>query len=500
MAYRYGVKLGVKNALIGLSTAVLGFSPLANAQGANNPSPQLSPRVVHGVDGKVGQFVYLAALLGTRELQQKGAFQAQFCAATLTSPTTLVTAAHCVVDQKTGEQIAAAEITAGFTRNLVSAGIRLIGITHVNVHPEYEIETSENDISVLTLASPVADIPILTPLTPELAGAYTAAGRAAQVAGWGNTAVSGKKFTSVFQVGNLVIFPEKSCGGARRYRIDGVTFNGFGGRESDNTVMLCAAGVSSNQEIVDACQGDSGGPLIADGSAGPRLVGVVSWGEDCASTYPGVYSRVSALNIFLQKAGAMPRSIPTVAPTVEVMPLLDRIRVIITAGQDGIVVTAYAVTATGPNPNDSSQTQTFTCFAAPTKPSVTGRCTITGLSTGIEYAITAISASDQGNSPPSNPIIVVPSDQPFAGNIGSVKFTGTTAKFRVTKSFPNSSQIRAERVLCSPVGSGATRSARISNNSAVVRNLRKSRYRCVVRIATEAGSANSPVKKIRRPR
>ena len=98
--------------------------------------------------------------------------------------------------------------------------------------------------------------------------------------------------------------------------------------------MLCAAGVSSNKEVVDACQGDSGGPLVVDASAGPRLVGIVSWGEDCASTYSGVYTRVSALNTYLQNAGAIPLSIPTLAPSVTVIPLLDQLKVRIPAGTD----------------------------------------------------------------------------------------------------------------------------------------------------------------------
>jgi hypothetical protein len=70
----------------------------------------------------------------------------------------------------------------------------------------------------------------------------------------------------------------------------------------------------------------------------------------------------------------------------------------------------------------------------------------------------------------------------------------------VTTSLTNGSQIKAERVLCSPAGAGAIRSAQIFNNSAVVQDLTRSRYRCVVRIFTEAGSAKSPVTKIRLPR
>ncbi len=485
---------------MGVITVTLLAFPLANVQGVTPRSSEFSPRVVHGVDSKVGEFPFLAALLETKELQQKGAFQAQFCGATLTSPTTLVSAAHCVVNQKTGEKTSAADITAGFTRSLDSSNIRLVQVVDVNVHPGYDIETSQNDISVLTLATPVNDIPILDPLIPELAAEYTAAGGSAQVAGWGNTVASGNKYPTVFQIGELVVFPDASCGGGKRNVINGITFNGFSSREVDDNVMICAAGVNASKQIVDACQGDSGGPLIATGSAGPRLVGVVSWGEDCASKYPGVYSRVSALNAFLQNAGAMPISIPTVAPTVSVTPLLGELKINMTGIQGGAAVTQYAATVIGPNPADPTTPQILTCFAAPTKRSVSGTCSVTGLLTGSEYSVTAISANELGNSPASAPLIAVPSDQPIAGKIKSTKFIGTSAKFTLSASNANSSPVNTERVTCTPIGAGVTRSARISNNSAVVRSLTKSRYVCVVRIVTDAGSADSAPKTIRRTR
>lgn len=485
-------------ALVGVITAALVSFPLANVQGVNNLRSAISPRVINGIDAKPGQFPFLAALLDTKDLQQKGAFQAQFCGATLTSPTTLVTAAHCVVDQKTGEQTLADEISAGFARNLDSPNIRIVQITDVNVHPGYDIETSENDIAVLTLAAPVTDIPVLSPLDPELAAEYTAAGNAAQVAGWGNILVSGNKYPTTFQVGDLVVFPNSSCGGGKRNIVNGITFNGFSNRDVNDDLMLCAAGVNSSKEIVDACQGDSGGPMVATGSAGPRLVGVVSWGEDCASKYPGVYARVSALSAFLQDAGAMPISVPTVPPTVSVIPLLGELRITIGMGQGDAAVTQYAATVIGPDPANPTSTQTLNCFASPTKRSTDGSCAITGLLTGAQYAVTAISANEAGNSPASAPVIAVPSDQPIAGEIKSTKFTRTIAKFNLTPSVANSSPIRTERVICYPAGSGATRSARVIGDSAIIRNLTQSRYQCLIRIVTDAGSADSSEKVIRR--
>lgn len=114
--------------------------------------------------------------------------------------------------------------------------------------------------------------------------------------------------------------------------------------------------------------------------------------------------------------------------------------------------------------------------------------------------MTAISANDQGNSPTSAPVIAVPSDQPIAGGIKSANFRGKIAKIQVTCSLPNGSPTKTERVICTPKGAGVTRSAPISNNSAVVRKMTKSRYDCVVRIVTDAGSADSTPKTIRRAR
>ena len=194
----------------------------------------------------------------------------------------------------------------------------------------------------------------------------------------------------------------------------------------------------------------------------------------------------------------MPISIPTVPPTVAVVPLLGELKINMTASQGGAAVTQYAATVIGPNPADPTTNQTLTCFAAPTKRSISGTCSVTGLLTGFEYAVTAISANELGNSPASAPIIAVPSGQPIAGKIKSATFTGTSARFRVTLSIANGSPVRTQRLVCSPVETGENRFADITADSVLVRNLTQSRYQCIIRIVTDAGSADSVAKTIRR--
>ena len=52
----------------------------------------------------------------------------------------------------------------------------------------------------------------------------------------------------------------------------------------------------------DACQGDSGGPAVINN----KLVGIVSWGRRCGSTYfPGVYTNVYNYRLWIKKLTAI---------------------------------------------------------------------------------------------------------------------------------------------------------------------------------------------------
>lgn len=453
---------------------VLGLAPAAAA------AP--TPRIVNGAPADPAAFPFVAALLDADSYRTQGVYQAQFCGASLTAPSVLVTAAHCVVDQKTGERLDPAEILISFGPTLKNATPRVIGITEITVHPNYRLRTADNDIAVLTLAQPITDIPVIPVVSLAKLEDYTTAGTKATIVGWGNTASSGNVFPDALRSGQVEIFPSMSCGNGKSYVVDGVRFRGYRSSEASAANMICAAGVTADAEVIDACQGDSGGPLLVGTGAERRLVGVVSWGERCASYFPGVYTRVSSELEFLRVTGAIPTVAPTAPPRVTVVGRDGQVRVTTVAPSDGSEVTAFAVSVI-----DAATGQVRTCASAPTRR--TGTCTVSGLVNGTRYLVNAIYGSPLGNSPVSPDVEVTPSTQPIAGAIRDWTRDGDRVRFRITPSDANGQPVAGDQVICTNAAGGVIRGALAEGRAAL--SLPPGTYSCVVRIETTAGSAES---------
>jgi trypsin len=155
------------------------------------------------------------------------------------------------------------------------------------VHPEFSWETMENDLMVFKV-EPVTSRRLrralarnsiqlnLDPQFPRIAGDELT------VIGFGAQQELGDQSLQLREA-QVPYVPPAWCEGAY----------------PDSLVhakQLCAGGGPTG---TDSCQGDSGGPLLADGNV---LVGVVSWGHGCGRPdYPGVYTRISGLQDWIQQ-------------------------------------------------------------------------------------------------------------------------------------------------------------------------------------------------------
>ncbi|GLV42088.1 uncharacterized protein CBL_04953 [Carabus blaptoides fortunei] len=236
---------------------------------AVNCDIKLEPRIVGGnIVTDPGQFPYQVSLKLAN--YQNG----HICGGSIIDSRHVVTAAHCVLNQKRKEL----NIWAGGNTLFNNGSFHTV--QHIFIHENYQEDTNKNDIAIIRVANKFIESSVIkrVKINNNIISDYTKC----NISGWGLLSENGAS-TNDMRYASIMTLNHTIC----KTQYLGVV------NITDN--MLCAGLIDGTK---DTCQGDSGGPLICNN----RLAGIVSFGVGCAqATFPGVYTKVSAYTTWIQK-------------------------------------------------------------------------------------------------------------------------------------------------------------------------------------------------------
>ncbi|KAK7938288.1 hypothetical protein WMY93_001614 [Mugilogobius chulae] len=218
-------------------------------------------------------------------------------------------------------------------------------VSDIIKHPSYNSKTSDNDLCLLKLSSPVTFNNYISPVCLAGTGNTPSAGTAVWVTGWGTMGLTVKTHTlNIIQSGvthrlgltlhttTLTLVEDSSCplwqrssrvfsgcsvtsrrkdqvesserregfmslpypGPLQEVSVPVVSQSTCDSNYSPSGITITNNMLCAGQKGKDSCQGDSGGPLVLKLNGSWYQPGVVSFGIGCAlAQYPGVYAKVS---------------------------------------------------------------------------------------------------------------------------------------------------------------------------------------------------------------
>nr|KAG5696013.1 hypothetical protein BaRGS_013919 [Batillaria attramentaria] len=151
-----------------------------------------------------------------------------------------------------------------------------LDVQEFRVHPEFSINTFQNDVAVVKLASqPVENATFMAVCLPSRAHQP---GEQGVVLGWGATSEGITVPSEVLREGMKPIVSDSDCTTAY-------------GMDYHPESMMCAGNIGVGG--VDSCSLDSGGPMVVQRNGVYEATGIVSWGYGCGRPeFPGVYADV----------------------------------------------------------------------------------------------------------------------------------------------------------------------------------------------------------------
>ncbi|WP_328941761.1 serine protease [Streptomyces sp. NBC_00250] len=237
--------------------------------------------VVGGHEARPHQYPFMAGLVDVVERRV-------MCGGALIGNRYVLTAAHCLTGSyssptRVGVLLGDHDLTTGAD----SPHAVLASPARFVPHPEYDPETQRNDIALVELAEPVALNRDVRPI-----GLPTASDRGAsdhtqvEVPGWGTTSFGGRT-SDVLRTVTLGTMSNPVCA-------------------SRGMSQIAPTQICTYSPGRDTCQYDSGSPLVRMVGGRPYVVGLVSYGKECATDTPAVNTRVRSYLSWIERTTGRP--------------------------------------------------------------------------------------------------------------------------------------------------------------------------------------------------
>ena len=221
------------------------------------------------------------------------------CGGTIINKRYVITAAHCLYEGKTLMQPSTHTLQVMVGEHSICDGaneggkvnkfgvksskifcpfLQVIKVEKVHVRSDWK--NNANDFAILKLAEEIKFTANIKPACLPEQKDKDYSGQMATISGWGGTVG--------YQPGDAQPTQPRQCGlkesSVKIIKPSDESCARMTNRDSKTRICAFAKGT-------DTCQGDSGGPLTVVEGGKYVLVGVVSYGEGCASSSPGVYAR-----------------------------------------------------------------------------------------------------------------------------------------------------------------------------------------------------------------